>query len=313
MPARDLYATLGVSRTADDEAIKKAYRQLAKTLHPDRAPGPANEQRFKEVNQAYEVLSDPARKGLYDEFGEASLAQGFDAERARMYRQYQQRGGSPGGHVDLQDLFGAQGGDLGDMLGDLFGRARGAGGAGGARRRRGQDLETSVSIDFVSAVKGTTLQVRPRGAVGEPVSVRIPPGAHEGSRVRIPGQGAPGAGGGPAGDLLLEIHVEPHPFFVREGDDLRLDVPIRPGEAFRGEKVRVPTPDGEVTLKVPPRTQSGQVTRLRGKGVARKGKEPGDLYVRFLVQLPVESTPEVEAALQALDERLEDPRRGLKF
>ena len=311
MPARDLYATLGVPRTADDEAIKKAYRQLAKSLHPDRAPGAANEQRFKEVNQAYEVLSDPKKKSLYDEFGEESLAQGFDPDRARMYRQYQSRGGGAPGHVDLQDLFGAQGGDLGDMLGDIFNRARGPG--GGARRRRGQDLDSSVTIDFVSAVKGTTLQVRPRGVAGEPVTVRIPAGANEGSRLRIPGQGAPGLGGGPPGDLLLELHVEPHPFFTREGDDLRVDLPIRPGEAFRGEKVRVPTPDGDVTLKIPAHAQSGQVTRLRGKGVARKGKEPGDLYVRFLVQLPTVASPELEEALRVLDSRLEDPRQGLKF
>ena len=322
---KDLYAVLGVARDADNAAIKKAFRKLAMKYHPDKSPGKANEQRFKDINQAHEILSDPKKRALYDEFGEESMSQNFDAERARVIRQYGGGrggggggGGSPGGAggFDVQDIFGnagggAGGGDVSDMFGDLFG-GRVRGGSRGPRRpAKGQDVESSVTIDFVSAVKGTSLQLQ-RGA--ETVTVRVPPGANEGSRLRIPGQGGEGAGGGPAGDLLLTIHVTPHPFFEREGDDLHLDVPVTLGEAYRGEKIRVPTPDGEVTLKVPARTQSGQVTRLRGKGVARKGKEPGDLYVKFIVHVPTEDDPEVAQAVDVLAAKMTgDPRAGLMF
>jgi curved DNA-binding protein len=314
--AKDLYAVLGVARDADDDAIKKAFRKLAMKYHPDKAPGKANEARFKEVNQAHEVLADKEKRALYDEFGEDSLSQNFDAERARVIRQYGGRGpgrGGPAGGAgfDPQDIFGgsAGGGDFNDILGDLFARQRGGGGR--ARQpTKGQDIESSVTIDFASAVKGTQLELL-RGE--EKVAVRIPAGADEGSRLRIPGQGSPGRGGGPNGDLVLVVHVTPHDLFEREGDDLHLDVPVTLGEAYLGGKIKVPTPDGEVTLKVPPRTQSGKVTRLRGKGVARKGKEPGDLYVRFIVHIPTGDEPEVVAAMEALAEKVEDPRTALKF
>jgi curved DNA-binding protein len=315
--AKDLYAVLGVARDADDDAIKKAFRKLAMKYHPDKSPGKANEQRFKDVNQAHEVLADPKKRALYDEFGEESLSQGFDPERARLIRQY---GGArpgrgapgPGGGMNVEEIFGSAGGqgELGDIFGDLFNRSRGGGGRGGRRAVRGQDVESSVTVDFVSSVKGATLQLQ-RG--DEAVTVRVPPGAHEGSRLRIPGQGGEGHGGGPAGDLLLTVHVTPHPHFKREGDDLYLDVPVTIGEAYRGEKIRVPTPDGEVTLKVPARTQSGNVTRLRGKGVARKGKEPGDLYVKFIVHVPTSDEPEVAQAVDVLASKVAAPREGLHF
>ena len=228
-----------------------------------------------------------------------------------MIRQYGgARRGSPGGPggFDVQEVFGGgAGGDFGEIFGDIFG-GRGRGRARGPMR--GQDAENQVVIDFVSAVKGTTLQIQ-RG--NDAVTVRIPPGANEGSRLRIAGQGHPGAAGGPAGDLLLTIHVSPHPHFKREGDDLHLEVPITLAEAYRGEKIRIPTPDGEVTLKVPARTQSGQVTRLRGKGVARKGKDAGDLYVKFVVHVPTSEDPEVAEAIDALADKVPDPRTGLHF
>lgn len=318
--AKDLYGVLGVPKTADEETIKKAFRKLAMKYHPDKNPGKANEARFKEVNQAQEVLSDPKKRALYDEFGEESLSQNFDADRARVIRQYGGGGGrggrpGPGGqNVDIQDIFGgggpAGGGDFGDILGDLFNR----GGAGGRQRAprpsRGQDIEAEVTIDFASAVKGATLEL----TLGStPVPVRIPAGANEGSRLRIPGQGSPGTFGGPPGDLRITVHVNPHPLFKREEDDLHLDLPITLAEAYRGEKVKIPTPDGDVTLKVPARTQTGTMTRLRGKGVARKGKEPGDLYVRFLVHVPTEDDPEVAKAIDLLAEKVPDPRVGMKF
>ncbi|WP_437814768.1 DnaJ C-terminal domain-containing protein [Sorangium sp. So ce1078] len=320
--ARDLYSVLGVSRDADEDTIKKAFRKLAMKYHPDKSPGKANEQRFKEINQAHEVLSDKTKRALYDEFGEESLSQNFDAERARAYRRYanaRAAGGGRGvpGNFDVQDIFGNAGGgsgDLSDILGDLFGRARGGGGGRRAQapRGRGSDVEQDLTIDFVSAVRGTTLQLQ-RADDPEPVTVRVPPGAAEGSRLRIRGQGAPGVGGGEPGDLLLNIHVTPHPFFKREGDDLHLDVPVTLGEAYRGEKIRIPTPDGEVTLKIPARTQTGQVIRLRGKGIARKAKEPGDLYVKFVVHVPTVDDPEVAKAIELLDGKVEAPRGDLRF
>jgi curved DNA-binding protein len=325
--ARDLYSVLGVARDANEDAIKKAFRKLAMKYHPDKSPGKANEQKFKEINQAHEVLSDKNKRALYDEFGEESLSQNFDAERARMIRQYGARratgraGGGGQGGFDVQDIFGGQGGgvvggDFSDILGDLFNRARSGGGGVGeqaARRpRRGQDVESSVTIDFVSSVTGTTLSLQ-REDGSEPVTVRVPPGAHEGGRLRIPGQGGQGVGGAPPGDLLLTIHVRPHALFKREGDDLHLEVPITIGEAYKGAKVKVPTPTGDVTLKVPPRTQSGHVMRLRGKGVAKKGKEPGDLYVRFLVHVPTVEDPEVAKAIETLEATMSDPRGDLRF
>lgn len=320
--AQDLYAVLGVAKGADAETIKKAYRKLAQQLHPDKNPGKADvEARFKAVNQAYNVLSDPKKRKLYDEFGEDGLREGFDPERARAYQQWSSRGGRGGGGpnvwtsgegVRLEDLFGGavpggRVGDAGDMFGDLFGRGRRSRGPA-----KGGDLESELSIDFASAVRGSTMELR-LGS-GKEITVRIPPGAAEGSRIRIPGQGAPSPNGGPAGDLVVLLHVEPHPFFRREEDDLHLDVPVTVPEAFMGAKIRVPTVDGFVSLRVPEGTQSGNVLRVRGKGVVRKGKTPGDLYVHFQVRIPTDRSPETVALIEQLAaQQTEDPRGELKF
>ncbi|MBX3206993.1 MAG: J domain-containing protein [Labilithrix sp.] len=312
--ADDFYSVLGVPKDAGADAIKKAYRKLARDLHPDKNPGNKDaETRFKAVNRAYETLHDPKKRGLYDEFGEEALREGFDADKARAYRQWQSQGGNGfrggaggfggGRTVNLEDLFGGAytRGAEGD-LGDLFGR----------RRRgpmKGQDLEQEITVDFETAVRGTTLQLR-RPDSAETVTVRIPPGADEGSRVRIPGQGGQSPNGGPSGDLVLVIHVRPHPLFKREGDDLHLEVPIRVSEAVRGTKVKVPTFEGAVSVKVPPSTQSGTVLRVRGKGVSRKGRPQGDLYIRFMVHVPQPRSDRDAAELdRVVDElaRLEDP------
>lgn len=318
--ARDLYAVLGVSKTATADEIKKAFRKLAAKLHPDKNPGNKEaEARFKEVSSAYDVLGDAKKRALYDEFGEAALREGFDPEQARQYQRWAERAGRGGGRggvgeaggipFDLEDILGGRGGGVGSVIEDLLG------GRVGRRRgpMKGQDLQSEITIDFVSAIRGTTVNLQLQG-MGEPVSVRIPAGADEGSRVRIRGQGAQGMGGGPPGDLVLEIHVEPHPFFRREGDDLHLDVPITVAEAYKGARVRVPTPDNPVTLKVPEGAQSGQVMRLRGKGVARKGRTPGDLYVHFQVRVPTSRAPEVQNAIDVLEQADEgDPREKLHF
>lgn len=320
--AADFYRDLGVSRTASAEEIKKAYRKLAGELHPDKNPGnAAAEARFKAVNNAYQVLSDKKKRALYDEFGEAGLREGFNAEAARAYGRRAPRGGGfggmPGGAggfsggVDFEDLFGGGGGQGGfaDFMGDLFGGGR------GPRRRgpeRAPDLASEVVIDFAEAVRGTTISFRLQEDA-EPVAVRIPPGAADGDRVRVPGHGAPASRGGVPGDLVIHVRVRPHPHFERKGLDLELDLPITVGEAFHGAKVSVPTPDGDVNLKVPRRAQSGQVVRLKGRGVKRKD-QTGDLFVRFLVRLPDAESREVTDAIDVLERATgSDIREGIEF
>lgn len=318
--ARNLYEILGVSKDATEDAIRKAFRKLAAKYHPDRNPGKDAEAKFKEINRANEVLSDKTKRALYDEFGDDSLSQGFDAQRARAMRDFSRRGGGfgagggRGGSVNshprwdsnnFQDLFGGGGGDLNDLFGDAFARQNVR-----ARPRKAPDMEAEVSVDFVSAIQGTTVELHHPN--GDPVTVRIPPGVSDGGRLRIVGQGSRIPNAQP-GDLLLTVKVDAHPYFRREADDLHLDLPITVVEAYEGAKVRVPTPTGEVQLKVPPRTQSGQVSRLRGRGVTRKGKPAGDLYVRFLIRIPETDDPAVERAMDELRNHLQDPRAGIRF
>lgn len=313
----DLYQTLGVPKGASKKEIKKAYRKLAGELHPDKKPGAAAEQRFKDVTTAYEVLSDDKRRKDYDEFGDMSLRSGFDADQARAARNFGFGGGGGGGgvHFDLGDLFGggAQSahapGGFGDMLGDLFGRTRGQRPAG---PRRGQDTSSTIKISFTDAVLGTTLRLSPSGG-GDPITVRIPAGADHGSRVRVRGKGGPGIANGPPGDLLLTLEVEDHPVFDRDGDNLSVEIPVTLSEAFHGAQIMVPTPHGEVKLTVPKGVQSGQKVRLRGKGVAKKNKPPGDLYVRFMVVYPKTDDEQVAKAIETIAAHEGDPRAELKF
>lgn len=323
--SEDLYRVLGVSKTASEEDIKKAYRKLAAKHHPDKNPGNKSaEQRFKRINQAYQVLSDSKRRQAYDEFGDAALSDNFNVEQAREYRRATSggAGGWPGGgksvNINWEDLFsgagGAQAGGFGDLFGDLL--------RGGARKRRassapikGQDIQSEITIDFAEAVRGTTVQLSfDASGADEPLQVRVPAGATEGSKVRVRGKGMPSpVSGGVAGDLLLVIHVREHPYFRQEGRDLHLDLPITVSEAYGGAKVAVPTPDGSVTLKVPAGAQSGRKVRLRGKGVAKRGQPVGDMYVRFLVQVPVSSASKVEQAIEVLSQYEEPVREKLYF
>jgi curved DNA-binding protein len=302
--ARDLYNVLGVQKNASEDAIKKAFRKLAVQFHPDKAPGKANEEKFKEINRANEVLGDPKKRALYDEFGEESLQQGFDAERARMMRNFGGRrgAGGRGGQQGFQDVF-VGGGDFGDVFGDFFGRQ-----GRGARQAKAPDHEATVEIDFLSAMRGTTVKLG-RSSAAEALSVRIPAGAADGSRLKVEGQGGQVPGALP-GDLHLNIKVTPHPFLRREGDDLHMDVPLTIVEAYEGAKVRIPTLDGDVTLKVAPRTQSGHIVRLKGKGIPRKAG-PSDLYAHFLVKVPSEEHAEITKAMELLRAHTKDPRTDL--
>ena len=313
--ATDLYKELGVSKNASPDEIKKVYKKLAGQLHPDRNPGDQKvEARFKAVNRAYQVLHDPEKRRLYDEFGDESLREGFNAAATRAYRNAAQAAGARrarGGGIHFEDLAGGSAGGFGDLLGELFG----GGGARSSRRGatvKGQDVASEVAIDFVSAIRGAELSLRLQSG-GEEVTVRVPPGAGEGDKVRVPGHGAPSMAGGPPGDLVITVRVNPHPYFERDGLDLYLNLPITVAEAHRGAKVRVPTPDGSVTLSVPKHAQSGQEARLKAKGVKRAGKQ-GDLYVRFLVKLPAADSPEIDQAVDTLEAALTgDVRGGLHF
>ncbi|HEX4334972.1 MAG TPA: DnaJ C-terminal domain-containing protein [Polyangiaceae bacterium] len=308
--AADFYKELGVERTASSDEIKKAYRKLAAELHPDKNPGNAAvESRFKSVNRANQVLSDKKKRALYDEFGEEGLREGFQPAHARAYRRATSGGGGGVGNgaVAFEDLFNtASRGGLGDLMGDLFG-AR-----GGARRKappsRGTDLSSDVTVDFADAIRGTTVHVQQRDGT-EPVKVRIPPGAGDGDRVRVAGHGAPGRNGSEPGDLLITVRVRPHAYFEREGLDLKLDLPITVAEAYRGAKVTIPTPEGPVGLKLPVHAQSGQVVRLKGRGVRRKD-QVGDLLVRFMIRLPDSDSDEMDRSLDVLSKPIADQVRA---
>jgi curved DNA-binding protein len=272
----DLYNELGVTRSAGSDEIRKAYRKLAAKYHPDKNQDDGSaEDKFKRVNHAYQVLGDAKKRGLYDEFGEDGLREGFNPDLARAYG-----GRSPfgGGGNGIEDLFGNNGGarGFGDLFGDVFRAARGS--------AKGRDAAGEVVVDFGAAIRGTTVTLQIPGVAGE-VNVRVPPGAGDGDKLRVAGRGTPGRSGGVAGDLLLTVRVKPHPHFSRDGLDLTLEFPITAQEAFSGAKVRVPTPEGVVNLSVPEGAQSGQQVRLRGRGVKRQTRA-GDLYVRFLVKLP---------------------------
>jgi len=301
--AVDLYQELGVDKSATEADIKKAYKKLASKLHPDKNPGDKrSETKFKAVNRAYQTLSDPEKRAHYDEFGENALHEGFDPSAARAYQRAQQgygsgdRGSGGSGRFRVEDIFSGGGADYGDLFGDLFsGRSEGRGSA----RAKGSDVASEITIEFAQALRGTEVKLQLQNS-GEPVTVRIPPGATDGDRIRLSGHGQPSPFGGPPGDLVLAIRVRPHGLFERRELDLYLDLPITIGEAYHGAKVKVPTPNGSVTLTVPKRAQSGQTLRLKGKGVHRSDNI-GDLYVRFLVRYPEQDAKEVERAVDEME------------
>lgn len=293
MDYKDYYQILGVPRTATQDEIKKAYRKLARQYHPDNNPGDKkSEARFKELNEANEVLSDPAKRQKYNTLGS-------------QWQQYERMGGRPGGFdwsqwttgdsVDMGDLFGG-GGGFSDFFTRIFGGAgEGQPGAGPTRRSasrgptHGRDLEQPVEIDLRDAYTGTTLTVQKDG---QKLEVKIPAGVKTGSRIRAAGQGSPGRSGGTTGDLFIVVTVAPDQHIEREGDNLKTNVTIDLYTAVLGGEVTVPTMTGEVRLKIPPETQPGRVFRLRGQGMPllREPQNHGDLLVKVQVSLPTNLT-----------------------
>jgi len=368
--AEDFYQILGVPRGAADAEIKKAYRKLARKYHPDVNPNNKSaEEKFKQISAAFEVLSDPKKRKLYDEFGEDAQKIGFDEKKAETLRAYRAAGRSGAGMP-----FGeGQQVDLGDLFGDLFGRGDGGGfdfglgadeGMGASGPMRGEDITARVQLSLNEAVTGTervlsvtrpgrcptcngagvrgpvttcptcngTGRVRRGGGrlsfavtcptcqgtgkaakpcetcggtgrVEETVrlTVKIPPGVQTGSKVRLAGQGAAGIRGGPPGDLYIETEVLPHPLVRREGNDLMLDLPVTVPEAMFGSEVRVPTFSGDVTVKIPPGSQTGRKMRLKGRGVpSLKGNGKGDLYLTLQVMVPDSSNPDARAGAEKM-------------
>jgi curved DNA-binding protein len=313
MEYKDYYKILGVDRNASEKEIKKAYRRLARQYHPDVNPGDKGaEERFKEINEAHEVLADSEKRRKYDQLGAS-------------WQQWQRTGRDPGGFDWGQWSAGAPGGDrvhveygdLGDLFGDAFGDGRfsdffeaifGGGGRQGpqawtgtrqARPRRGQDYEQPVEITLEEAFGGTRRVLEKEG---RRLEVKIPPGVKMGSKVRIAGEGALGPGGGATGDLYLKVTVLPHKVFERKGDDLYCEVPVDLYTAILGGETDVPTLKGTVSLKIPPGTQGGRTFRLKGQGMPqlRDSNKHGNLYAKVKVVLPKDLSPKEKALFREL-------------
>lgn len=295
---QDYYEILGVGRDASENEIKKAYRKLARKYHPDVNKDKGAEEKFKQINEAHEVLKDPEKRKLYDQLGP-------DWQAGQDFK-------PPPGWENVHFEFGSGpqaeafhfGGGFSDFFEALFGGSMGGGGAARARQAswvmRGQDHEAQIEISLEDAYGGATRTITLKGHEVDPqgqvhptvqnIQVKIPPGVTDGTRIRLAGKGGEGMGGGPRGDLYLKVHMEPHPRFTIDGHNLQVEVPVAPWEAALGATVQVVTMDGTVNLKIPPGAQSGQKLRLRGKGFPKKGGERGDLIARLKIVVPKDLT-----------------------
>ena len=293
----DPYTTLGVARTATEADIKKAYRKLAKELHPDRnKDDPKKAERFAQVTQAYDLLTDKDKRARFDRGeidGDGNPAAPFGFAG----------GGQPGGFRPggQQFDFNAEGGDIGDIFEGLFGGAAGrrpgaggfSSGFGGFGRRqapKGANVPYRLAVSFEDAARLAPQRVTLRD--GKTIDLKLPAGLESGTQMRLGGKGEEGPGG--AGDAIVTIEIQPHRFYVREGDDIRLDLPVKLSEALLGAQIRVPTPDGAVMLTVPKGSTSGKVLRLKGRGFHRKDGTRGDLLVTLMVDLPVDDDALIE-------------------
>ena len=341
---RDYYEVLGVAKGSSEADIKKAYRRLARKLHPDVNPGDkAAQKRFQEVQEAYEVLRDAEKRRAYDRFGHAGPGQGFDPRTAQGGPGFGGFGGAPGGFPGGgPGGFGGGGfegihfetGDLGDLFGNLFGGARRA----QTGPQAGEDLRGQIEIPFRDAVLGGTASLSLRRekecptcggtgrtgkqrcptcggegvvAASERVRIKIPEGTEDGGTIRVPGKGGAGARGGAVGDLYVTVRVTPHPYFERQGNDIHAVVPITVKEAYVGAEIEIPTIHGPVRARIPPGTQGRQRLRLRGKGVRdpRTGTS-GDHIYSVRVMVPKTQTPAGVDAATLLDGLYEGDVRG---
>lgn len=291
---KDFYKVLGVSKDVSDAELKKVYRKLARQYHPDSNPGDAKaEAKFKEISEAYSVIGDSEQRKEYDEVRAMGPGPRFNTGGARGPQGSQ---GFPGGAQGFEDVFA-----------NLFGGGGGFGGFGGPQR--GADLTTKTTIDFIDSIQGATIKLRLNS--GE-TTVKIPAGIQDGQKIKLRGKGQQSPNGGPAGDLLIEVHVKPHPVFTRDGNNIRVVVPITYSEAVLGATIQVPTLGGEpVKLKVAPGTPNGRVLRVKGKGV--HGKTDGDLLATVEIAVPAHVSDKAKKALEEFEAQLpkEDPRATL--
>lgn len=321
---KDFYKTLGVSKDASDAEIKKAYRKLARKYHPDANPGDSKaEDKFKELGQAHQVLSDKESRAQYDQV--RAMGGG-----ARFTGSGGPAGGASGGFDDVfSDLFGGGGRtrtrspygggggdvppDLADLLNGFGGGGYGGGGFGGGYSppTKGGDIKSNTTLSFTEAINGASVKLNMPG--GKPLTVRTPIGVKDGQKIRLAGKGKKSPNGGEAGDVILTIKVKPHPVFTRDGDNLRMDLPVSFDEAALGAEVKVPTLGGTpVKVKVAPGTPSGRTLRVRGKGVKTK-KGTGDLLATVQIAVPKNLSKEAKAAVESFRTATEgeDPRAGL--
>jgi curved DNA-binding protein len=317
MEYKDYYKILGVERGATQDEIKRAYRKLARTFHPDVNKEAGAEAKFKDAGEAYEVLKDPEKRAAYNELG-ANWKQGQDFRPPPNWDAGFEFSG--GGYTN------ADASQFSDFFEQMFGGMRGAraggGGYSGSREfhAQGQDHHAKIEIDLADAFSGTkravTLRMPEVDLQGHVVvkdrtlNVTIPKGAREGQHIRLAGQGAPGIGKGPAGDLYLEVRFAPDPLYRVEGKDITLDLPVAPWEAALGASVKVPTPAGLVMLKIPPNSTKGRTMRLKGRGLP--GKPPGDFYAVLKIVLPPADTDKAKEVYKQMERELPfDPRAGL--
>jgi molecular chaperone DnaJ len=300
MAEKDYYEILGVKKAATEAEIKKAYRDLAKKYHPDKNKGNKEaENRFKEISEAYAVLSDKEKRSQYDRLGaEAFGAGGTNPFAGFDFSQFMGGGGGRGSGRRTRRTGGASGGgttmDFTDIFGDLFG---GGGGAGGFAQQEQPEMQAELTIEFRDAILGSTMSLQVNG---DSLKVKIPEGIGTGQKIRVKRGNTP---------LQITVHVRPHPFFERRGDDIHIDLPITVGEAIRGAEVEVPTIYGQSRIRVPAGTQSGRTMRLTGKGVKRKGGA-GDQYCRIQVFVPAAAPDEAVEAIESAYP--ENPRTNLK-
>ncbi|MFP5421800.1 MAG: DnaJ C-terminal domain-containing protein [Gammaproteobacteria bacterium] len=304
MDFKDYYKLLGLEPGADDKAVKTAYRKLARKYHPDVSKEADAENKFKDVAEAYEVLKSAEKRAEYDELRKY-------AEQGRPFEP--PPGWQPQGHTDFSQGSRA-GSEYSEFFESLFGGAGRFQDAGRTRARRGQDVEMGLPLLLEETLSDDTKTIafqlpqysaegQPLPAISKTLNVRIPPGVGNGERIRLKGQGAPGAGGGAHGDLYLLIHFVPHPLFDVEGHNLVLTVPLAPWEAVLGSQVTLPTLSGKINLRIPANTQAGQRLRIKGKGLRNKAGEPGDLYALFKIVIPAQTDEPVRALWAQLAEQ----------
>ena len=310
MEYKDYYKILGVEKNATEKEIKSAYRKLARKLHPDVNPNnKAAQEKFKEVNEAYEVLSDSSKRKKYDALG-ANWQQYEQFQRAGAQGPFQWGNGGTQYRTftqeDLGNIFGNIGGEDVGGFSDFFRTIFGGGGFGETTRvqgrpRRGQDLEQPIEISLDEAYRGSTRIVQKDG---RRLEIKIPPGVKTGSKIRYAGEGYPGSNQGPAGDLYLRVQIAPHPTFERDGDDLRVEIPVDLYTAVLGGEAHVPTLKGQLALRIPPETQSGKTFRLAGQGMPRLNDPTkfGDLYAKARIVLPEHLTDEERELFKKLAE-----------